>query len=54
MAETDKKSYYKGEWLEEYLDSEGAFYNRNESDEFQMQIMNSSSYRRVLPIVAIK
>ena len=32
LAETDKGSYYKEEWLEEYLDSKGAFYNGNESD----------------------
>ena len=25
-------SYYKEEWLEEFLDSKGAFYNGNESD----------------------
>ena len=32
LAETDKGSYYKEEWLEEFLDSKGAFYNGNESD----------------------
>ena len=32
LAETDKRSYYKEEWLEEFLDSKGAFYNVNESD----------------------
>ena len=32
LAETDKGSYQKGEWLEEFLDSKGAFYNGNESD----------------------
>ena len=32
LAETDKGSYYKEEWLEEYLDSKGAYYNGNESD----------------------
>ena len=32
LAETDRGSYYKEEWLEEYLDSKGAFYNGNESD----------------------
>ena len=32
LAETDKGSYHKKEWLEEFLDSKGAFYNVNESD----------------------
>ena len=32
LAETDLGSYYEEEWLEEFLDSEGAFYNGNESD----------------------
>ena len=32
LAETDKGSYYKEEWLEQFLDSKGAFYNGNESD----------------------
>ena len=32
LAEIDKRSYCKGEWLEEFLDSKGAFYNGNESD----------------------
>ena len=31
-AETDRRSYYKEECLEEFLDSKGAFYNGNESD----------------------
>ena len=32
LAETDKRSYYKEEWLEEFLDTKGAFYYGNESD----------------------
>ena len=32
LAETDRGSYYKLEWLEEFLDSKGPFYNGNESD----------------------
>ena len=32
LAETDMGSYYKGEWLEKFLNSKGAFYNGNESD----------------------
>ena len=31
LAETDRR-HYKEELLEEFLDSKGAFYNRNESD----------------------
>ena len=31
FAETDRGSYYKEEWLVEFLDSKGAFYNGNES-----------------------
>ena len=32
LSETDKGSYYKEEWFEEFLDSKGAFYNGNGSD----------------------
>ena len=32
LAETDKGSYYKEEWLEEFLDSKGVFCDGNESD----------------------
>ena len=32
LAKTGKGSYYKDEWLEEFLGSKGAFYNGNESD----------------------
>ena len=32
LAETDRGSYHKQECLEEFLDSKGAFYNGNESD----------------------
>ena len=59
LAATGRGSYYKEERLEELLDGKGAFYNGNESDNNDksyciMKIINSSSYRRVLPIVAIK
>ena len=33
LAETDKGSYQKKEWLEEFLDSKGAFYKGNKSAE---------------------
>ena len=32
LAVTGRGSYYKEERLEEFLDSKGAFYNGNESD----------------------
>ena len=33
LAETDRGSYYnQEEWLEEFLDDKGAFYNGSESD----------------------
>ena len=32
LAETNKGSYYKEEWLEEFLDCRVAFYNGNEND----------------------
>ena len=32
LTETDKGSYYKEGWLEEFLDSKSAFYNGSESD----------------------
>ena len=32
LAETEKGSYYKEEWLEKILSSKGAVYNGNESD----------------------
>ena len=31
-AKTDRGSYYKEEWLEEFLNSKGTFYNGNETD----------------------
>ena len=34
LAETDRGSHYnKEEWLEEFLDDKGAFYNGHESDD---------------------
>ena len=34
LAETDRGSYYnQEEWLEEFLDDKGAFYNGIESDD---------------------
>ena len=32
LTETDRGSYYKEKWLEELLESKGAFYSVNESD----------------------
>ena len=34
LAETDRWSYYnQEEWVEEFLDDKGAFYNGSESDD---------------------
>ena len=34
LAETDRRSYYnQEEWLEEFLDNKGGFYNGSESDD---------------------
>ena len=34
LAETDRGSYYnQEEWVEEFLDDKGAFYNGSESDD---------------------
>ena len=66
LAETDRGSYYKEEWLEEFLDSKGAFYNGNESDNNdesynenneQQQLPEgfaSSCYKIVSPILVQK
>ena len=56
LAETDRGSYYKEEWIDKFLDSKGAFYNSNESQwcESYNEKMNSISYRRGLPITASK
>ena len=32
LAEADRGSYYKEEWLEAFLDSKGVFCNGNEND----------------------
>ena len=32
LAETGRGSYYKEEWLEEFLNSKGTVYNGNEND----------------------
>ena len=57
LAEADKGSYCREECLEESLDNESAFYNGNKviiMMRIVMKIMNRSSYRWVLPIVATK
>ena len=49
LAETDKGSYYKGQWLEEFSNSKGAFNNGNEgdnNDESYNKNNEHSSYRR--------
>ena len=57
LPETDKGSYYTEEWLEEFLDSKGAFYNVMKviiTMRVIMKITNSSRPRRVFPILATK
>ena len=59
LAETDRRSYYEEERLEEFLDSKGAIYNGNGSDNDNemrviMKIMSKTCCRRVLLIVATK
>ena len=57
LPETDKRSHYKEEWLEKFLDSKGAFTMVMKVIivmRVVMKIMNSSSHRRVLPIAATK
>ena len=53
LSETGKGSFYKEEWLEEFLDSKGAVKVIMMMGVI-MKIVNSSNYRRVLPIVATK
>ena len=57
LAEKDRGSYYKEEWLEEFLDSKGAFCNGNESDNND-ESYNENNEQQQLPegllIVATK
>ena len=48
LLEIDKGSYYKEEWLEEFLDSKGAFYNGNESDDND-ESYNENNEQQQLP-----
>ena len=41
-------SYYKEEWLEDFLDSKGAIYNGNESDN-DVESYNESNEQHQLP-----
>ena len=67
LAEPVKGSYYKEEWLEEFLDSKDAFYNGNEIDnndescngnnenqQLPEGFANSSCYKIVSPILLQK
>ena len=61
LAATDRGSYYKEEWLEEFLDIKGAFYNGNESNNDknneQQQLLEGfaySCYKIVSPILLQK
>ena len=48
LAETDRESQYKEERLEELLDSKGAFYNGNESDNHDER-RNENNKQQQLP-----
>ena len=48
LAETDRGSYYKKEWLKEFLDSKGTFYNGNESDN-DNESYNENNEQQQLP-----
>ena len=48
LVEIDRVSYYKEEWLEEFSDSKGAFYDGNESDNDD-QSYNESNEQQQLP-----
>ena len=48
LVKIDGGSYYKEEWLEEFLDSKGAFYDGNESDN-DNQSYNENNEQQQLP-----
>ena len=48
LVEINRGSYYKEEWLEESLDSKGALYNGNESDNDDASY-NENNERQELP-----
>ena len=48
LAETDKGSYYKEKWLEEFLNCKGAFNNGNQSDNND-ESYNENNEQRQLP-----
>ena len=63
LIEKDRGSYYNPEqWLEEFLDDKGAFYNGSKVMivvslplmRFITKKINSSSYLKVLPTIATK
>ena len=61
LAETDRGSYYKEEWLEEVLDSKCPFYNGNEGDNDenneQQELLEGSAnscYKIISPILLQK
>ena len=48
LAEKARGLNYKEEWLEEFLDSKGAFYNGNESDNYD-ESYNENNEQHQLP-----
>ena len=47
LSETDRGSYYKEEWLEEFLDSKGEFYNGNDDETARGHILRYSFYTHI-------
>ena len=45
LAETDEGSYYKEEWLEEFLDRKVAFYNGGESDDTNTNNNDNNNFK---------
>ena len=57
LGEKDRGSYYKEAWLEEFLDSKGAFCNGNENDNNDESYNENNEQQQLaegLPIVATK
>ena len=50
LAETGRGSYYKEDWLKEFLDSKGAFYNGNESNKNDESYNGNGCYKMVSPV----
>ena len=54
LPETGRGSNYKEEWLKEFLDSKGAFYNGNESDNDDETYNENNEQQQLLEVFANK